>query len=330
MAERGGGANSVDLPGPYRQSDEHHDGVPSPWRLQYAASNFGGHLPVDMRRQGFQMYNLNLKMFMKPATMSNNPTARDAVLRALDPSRHMRGNDSGLGRTGMRRKFKEDGNANDQDQEHHAHVPSHIFALAKQNIETHQDLVNALIRDETESFAVKRLYELCEEKEIVWSWGQRDPNVDRNDGASGDHGRFPHVDEQANLVDELKLDAILKLRHKTNGRRRQKWTEIQYEFKRRHQQYLRRRHILQDEMKARLGVLKEGSHCCRFPLDELGDEVTYNSSTCYGNHYFKCPEEKCRDVPAQMPASAAVWVSSAFGLAVACAASAAAPSRSST
>eukprot|EP00928_Gymnodinium_smaydae_P014226 TRINITY_DN1517_c0_g1_i1.p1 TRINITY_DN1517_c0_g1~~TRINITY_DN1517_c0_g1_i1.p1 ORF type:complete len:111 (+),score=16.85 TRINITY_DN1517_c0_g1_i1:90-422(+) len=75
---------------------------------------------------------------------------------------------------------------------------------------------------------------------------------------------------------------------------------------------------------------KNGSHCCRFPLDELGDEVTYNSSTCYGNHYFKCPEEKCRDVPAQMPASAAVWVSSAFGLAVACAASAAAPSRSST
>jgi len=110
-----------------------------------------------------------------------------------------------------------------------------------------------------ETFAVRRLYELCEEKELVWDRGQQDPHKDRRAEEEQAHGRFPRVDEQASLVDDLQLKDILKLRHKTNRRRHPKWIEITYQYKKWHQQYLRRKAMLEDEVKARMGVIKQGT-----------------------------------------------------------------------
>merc|ERR1711953_612786 len=100
----------------------------------------------------------------------------------------------------------------------------------------------------------RRLYELCEEKELVWAGGQIDPNRERQDELHS-RGHFPRVDEAASPMDDLMLKDILLLRHKTNRRRHPKWIEISYTYKKWHQQYLRRGHMLQDEVKARLSIM---------------------------------------------------------------------------
>ncbi|CAE8618066.1 unnamed protein product [Polarella glacialis] len=49
---------------------------------------------------------------------------------------------------------------------------------------------------------------------------------------------------------------------------------------------------------------RNGSYCCRCPLDEEGLRIAYGSQTCYGNDLFACPpgEAKigqCQDLPVQ-------------------------------
>lgn len=55
--------------------------------------------------------------------------------------------------------------------------------------------------------------------------------------------RFPFIDESASLVDDLHLRDILKLGHRTNSRRLPRWKEIQYEHKKGHRSFLRRRQV---------------------------------------------------------------------------------------
>jgi len=119
---------------------------------------------------------------------------------------------------------------------------------------------------------VARFYELCEEKEILWHdvavntrgrplGGQQGPRgaEQQGDAARGpDRGHFPYIDEQAALVDELRLDEVLRLRHRRNERRHPKWIEKAYQTRQRHKKYLHRRAINLDEIKERMGVLKQG------------------------------------------------------------------------
>lgn len=115
-----------------------------------------------------------------------------------------------------------------------------------------------------EHFPIVRLSELLEEKEIVWTFGQNKPRSRASRPAQGldgqvvrDRGRFPTIDEQASLIDELTQKEILKLAYKRRSRRHPKWQEIAYEAKKGHKSFLRRRQVLLDEVKARMGVLRQ-------------------------------------------------------------------------
>merc|ERR1740138_1427472 len=36
-------------------------------------------------------------------------------------------------------------------------------------------------------------------------------------------------------------------------------------------------------------VYNNGAHCCRTGMDSDGNEITYASTSCWGNHYIDCP-----------------------------------------
>lgn len=222
-----------------------------------------------------KMYVLNLRRFLEPAWRCDpafsksrnadpsdepvlNPQlmgSRDYLFRCLDRGRNG-GFNSGYGRA-------------EANQSSSTTVP-HIWNILKTHVpqeDTGSEFISLLKGEEAHRhwnyFAVKRLMELCEEKEIVWERGRmpdrdgpmkRKPNPDQADKELLERGHFPFVDEQASLIDELALKDILRVRHKTNRRRQPYWIEYQYQHKQKHQQYLRRREMLKDEAKARLGL----------------------------------------------------------------------------
>lgn len=257
--------NNPDRAGPHEQPRWHPDVVPSPWRIQYSLRGFEPSMPPDARPYFDRAYTDNLKRFLRPATSCNfdNRSGRDLILRCLDPGRRG-GAHSGYGRP-------EVGNA--------TMVPDYLENLIKDEAEKTKSehfLEKLLMTPEKQSevqqpqvFYVRRLAELLEEKEIVWAKGQTDPKANlgrskiRQDliggtpGEEVNRGQFPYVDEQASLIDSLELREILRLRHRTNKRRHPKWLEITYQYKKWHKQYLRRRAMLQDEVKARMGVLRQ-------------------------------------------------------------------------
>lgn len=248
----------------------HHDIMPSPWRLQYSALNFpDGGMPNDLlppHNGAFKDYRENVQVYMKPYRhASASSSAQDAILRCLDSGRRGR-NDSGLGRVELETKLPQDG----ADEVHH--VPSHIANLLKAHssegsgAETLAQLMGPQPTnqkdDQPQSFVVRQLYALCEEKQIVWDGKQMQstrgrPQKQGEEQTGPDRGRFPRVDEQASMVDDFHLMDILKLRHKTNRRCHPKWVAIEYQFKKWRQQYLRRRHMNLDEAKARMGIISQ-------------------------------------------------------------------------
>lgn len=268
------GFNAVDRPTPHEQGKYHTDGVPSPWKLNFALKNFGQGFPPDAMRYSQKAYEFNLRRLLRPATFCNNPVGQDVVLRCLDPGRRQTGADSGYGRAcvGNGERYNR---AKARDQEGDSKqvrtsevLPMHIYNLINGEAERDdrgQDFASALKASfqEAEVFPVRRLYELCEEKEIVWLDGQTDPRAmaARTRSITGeetaDRGRFPYVDESASLIDELTLKDVLRLAHRTKSRRHPKWREIQYQYKRNHQAFLRRRHVEKDETQARMGVLRQ-------------------------------------------------------------------------
>jgi len=152
------------------------------------------------------------------------------------------------------------------------HIYGAILSKAAKDSELGSFMEVLTQHSQSDVFPVRRLYELCEEKEIAFDGKleKRPKGGASGDGGGGskgggadglseqpaDRGRFPYVDEKASLIDELNLREILKLRHKTNSRHHPKWKEVRYCFKKWQQQYLRRRHMQKEELKERLGVLK--------------------------------------------------------------------------
>lgn len=230
----------------------HPDGVPSPWVLQYSLSNFEK-LPTDARRTAQRHYDFNFRSFMNGAMKcSPNPVAQDVILRCLDRGRKG-GADTGLGRPEAGLSWDD-------------RAPIHLRNIFDTEAEKSDDGVQflSILQNEgsnTDQFHNRRLYKLLEEKEIVWERGQLDVRKLSKRGAEGEsdgsRGNFPFVDEQASLIDDLQLREILRLRHRINRRRHFKWIAIRYQYKKWHAQYLRRRDMVLDEAKARMGVLRQ-------------------------------------------------------------------------
>lgn len=270
--------NMPDRPPPHEQGNHYTDGVPSPWKLNYSLQNFAERVPPDGMRLAQLTYAENHQRFMAPARACKAPLFQDAVLRCLDAGRRG-GGDSGYGRAEVEQWAAEESEAGPAKTPEL--VPRHVY-VALQAAAARGEAAGgppqrsfalsgegflASLRSETRSdvFPVRRLYALCEEKELVWEGGQPDPSrrqkrlsTDPEGGAAKvDRGRFPYVDEQASLIDELGLREILRLRHRTNSRRHPKWLELRYWYKKWHRQYLRRRQMLKDEVKERMGILKQ-------------------------------------------------------------------------
>jgi len=252
------------------------DGVPSPWKLHYSVDNFSAVRPSDLRRYAYRAYESNVGDFLLPYRNCRQPALRDAVLRSLDWGR--RGvSDSGLGRAEVVR-FGASEPTSQGGREAAAVpelLPKHIHAaiLSKAAKEKELGSFMEVLTQESHSdwFPVRRLYELCEEKEIAFGGMlERKPRGGGADGGGAgrggtgdglsekptDRGRFPYVDEKASLIDEVNLNQILRLRHKTNSRHHPKWREVRYTFKKWQQQYLRRRHMLKEEEKERMTAIK--------------------------------------------------------------------------
>lgn len=239
----------------------HPDGVPSPWVLQYSLSNFEK-LPTDARRTAQRHYDFNFRSFMNGAMKCGpNPVAQDVILRCLDRGRKG-GADTGLGRPEALLSTVEDRTTL------YDKAPIHLRNIFESEAEKSSENVGflSILRSEaseTDQFHNRRLYKLLEEKEIVWERGQLDVRKLSKRGTEGEsdgsRGNFPFVDEQASLIDDLQLREILRLRHRINRRRHFKWIAIRYQYKKWHAQYLRRRDMVLDEAKARMGVLRQSA-----------------------------------------------------------------------
>lgn len=246
------GGNFPDNPRPHLMGRNDHDFVPAPWKLhmQLAA---GQGLPPAFRRDAFFLHLDNSRTYMNPVTLAQNPIGRDCIVRCLDAGR--RGTESGVGRAEIMPSTQTLAMSDEAALVKEEIMPTHVQkALRDSAVHTGQqqfyrDLEKAL--EETESFNVRRLYELCEEKEIRW------PRPPRPRRQIGEHGIFPYVEEKGSLVNNLFLNQITRLRHRTRRRKLPKWIAIESQMKHNHQQYLRRRQMLSDEAQARFGVMRK-------------------------------------------------------------------------
>jgi len=231
------------------------DGVPSPWVLQYSLANFTDGIPPDAKKYAQKAYNHNSRKFLLPAKICQNPVGRDLILRCLDGGRKG-GADTGYGRAEVGTPWSDMGPA------HLRQIFDDVADKDEDSREYLQGLQERCDLFPTDTFHSRRLYKLLEEKEIVWQGGKLDVRKmsrgGRQDGkADSSRGHFPYVDEQASLIDDLQLREILRLRHRINRRRHFKWIAIRYQYKRWHSQYLRRRSMMLDEVKSRMGVMRQ-------------------------------------------------------------------------
>jgi len=283
------GGNDVDRPG-HAEWLQPPDYVPSPWRLRIQHDS-----SKELMNYHWRTYRQTFNQFMRPAMLCKSPAAVDTVLRALDAGRSG-GAESGFGRIETA-PWHRDSKDDVHDQQHPEQVPKHIFNVLqaqagrsssssatstledgdlRRNNFFEEHLMTAAVggsypieadgkRSNTcvpESFPVQRLAELLEEKEIVWMYGQNKPRARTarkqfGEEAKRDRGRFPAIDEHATLIDDLDNKEILRLAHSTKSRRQPKWKEIVYEEKKGHRSYLRRKQVLTDEVKARMGVIRQ-------------------------------------------------------------------------
>lgn len=250
--------NAADSERPHNQSNDYmKDALAAPWSWQYSSDNFktDGKVddrPPDSRRTAWKMYQTFSKDYLRPlarcgvqeSTGIEGREAQDVIARSLDAGRQGRC-DSGLGRAEVAPAIQT--------------APEHLYNVLlseyNKSQDEHEEFWKSLaVNKKHDHFYVRRLRQLCEEYEIVWEKGQADDAAEDNESP---RGRFPYIDEQASLVDELSLKSILRLRHKTKRRRSPAWIEAVYQMKRGHKQYLRRREIVKEEVNARQGVVKQ-------------------------------------------------------------------------
>lgn len=279
--------NTPDRPGPHLQPNQTPDGVPEPWRLLYSLNNFEAQRPPPDAR-GITLVRETQRIFMQPAMRCVLSSERHAILRALDGGRNG-GPESGFGRmetspwpqnpdhvpqhilnvlkanaVGKQQSRAKDGSSRDEDDDDDQTEAEQVNQVEEQDqVDDPPDFYAYLVGKQDPAalkrahgtFPVRRVQELMEEYTLVWDGGLKKPRDLALD--DGERGHFPFVDEQASLISEMALRDILKVSHRTKSRRHPKWQEIQYEFKRGHQTYLRRRQMLLDEAKSRMGVVRQ-------------------------------------------------------------------------
>lgn len=257
--------NAADWEKPHMQGFRAKNFLAAPWKWNYSTENFprDGGKPPDLTGTADVMYRNQVKRFMLPlqhltvmsketgARNTKEPDVQDFILRCLDAGRRGRC-DSGHGRAEVALDKK-------------AVAPSHLLQAMEaasdedargETEASSAEFLSAISTFETSPthFHVRRLMQLCEEWEITWEGGQAEDEDEENEPA---RGRFPYIDEQASLVDELTLKSILRLRHKTKCRRSPRWLEAVYHMKKGRSSYLRRRAVCTEEANAQMGVLKQ-------------------------------------------------------------------------
>lgn len=246
------------------------DAVPAPWRLQY------WNWSDDSMKLSRRAYALSIQRYLRPAVKSGT-VGSDYMLRILDSAgrRVKHRGHSGFGHPALQTRY--DGPSEDTDDKQYQDVaPHHLrsvldgleyFSTKKDSREKEsaeqgsfqQQVVRSINNWKgTHPFIVRRLMKLCHEYEMVWHERPRRRRGVGGVSAEGpDRGEFPYVDEQASLLDDQRLDTILRTRHRINRRRHPKWIEIQYVKKQWHRQYLRRKAMLAAEVKERQGLFIE-------------------------------------------------------------------------
>ena len=121
---------------------------------------------------------------------------------------------SGYGLGTVRRRLSTDDNP----------VP-HIF---KAYSEVDSELASELALSTTETFPIKRLYNICNTYSNVWD-SDRQKGIARSGGNDEQaatllkRGPFPYVDERATVLSELTKSAILQTRHRVNSDAHPRW-----------------------------------------------------------------------------------------------------------
>ncbi|CAJ1413870.1 unnamed protein product [Effrenium voratum] len=258
------GGNQVDRAGPHIQGD-YWEAVPSPWKLHLRepskAAGADAYKDGAGANSSLKVYRRNQASYLRPAMMCREGTASDIILRCLDAGRRSSFSLTGLGKLEAAWfNVPESGNPRQETAWEDAaprHILDELEKVIKERKETSSQEPYEVLASPSNNFKVRRLFELCEEKEIVWDGGQIGARRRTGREEASKRGNFPYIDEQAGLLDELNLDEILRLRHKTKSRRLPKWKAISWWFKRWHRVYLRRRAMVIEEVKATEGVSKK-------------------------------------------------------------------------
>jgi len=105
------------------------------------------------------------------------------------------------------------------------HRGNHLSSIYE---ESDQHFAKKLAGSSPFSFPIKRLYNICNLYENVWTTAKRGSlkNQSRSDAAvdaQQPHGPFPLVDDKATVLSELTKNEILKTRHRVNSSSHPKW-----------------------------------------------------------------------------------------------------------
>ncbi|CAK9045781.1 Hypothetical protein SCF082_LOCUS25855, partial [Durusdinium trenchii] len=225
------------------------DGVPSAWKLHIEVPDEGF---ADLKTPSERWRGSNHKRYLRPVKECSEGTPSDVILRCLDAGRHGSMSLTGFGKLEAAWPW-------DTDQqpctEHDLSAPKHIYRELQALIGSKQ-VLRAVFQSPSNTFGVRRIMQLCAEKEMVY-----DPSLPRRSSSREEgnetRGHFPYIDERVSMLDEVTLDKILRIRHKTNSRRHPKWQEIQYWIKRWHRFYLRRRAVKRAEERGTEAQLKK-------------------------------------------------------------------------
>mmetsp|Transcript_74653 Transcript_74653/g.155661 ORF Transcript_74653/g.155661 Transcript_74653/m.155661 type:complete len:310 (+) Transcript_74653:114-1043(+) len=225
------------------------------------------------------------RQFMRPALECKNPCALPAILRSLEGRVHG-GAETGIGRANLAwfkpaaasssssssspssSKQADDNNIGELKTFLPFHMQNRLRTLLGSSATQESEFYKKVLEGQPEHFHNRKIQALVHEHSVVWhsggsgkAPGNQATTSRAKAGAGGaqagekNRGNFPYIEEQASLLTELNLRAMLRVAHRTNLRRHPKWREIEYEFKKGHRNYLRRRDVMLKEQKASMGII---------------------------------------------------------------------------
>mmetsp|Transcript_7836 Transcript_7836/g.17209 ORF Transcript_7836/g.17209 Transcript_7836/m.17209 type:complete len:331 (-) Transcript_7836:12-1004(-) len=240
------------------------DFVSQPWRFQVHTKDLDDGFMRYKEHRGASAYHQYIAAagdLLSPWYECHDEKHCDAILRCLDPGR--KGGHSGLGLSETLEMEDSRG------QEHFQ--PSYIRKIFNNVVVKGSDGADGTSKDdpqdnkvrkafELEIFRLRHLYALLERREFLSPGIPRKPREDAgprsgtNDSKLSkvaDRGRFPFVDENASLVEDLTLKTIMRIRHRINSRRNPLRKEVAYQRKKWKAKYLRLKAILDEEAKVK-------------------------------------------------------------------------------